>query len=87
MTGRRVLPKRLLASIVLFCIGTLFFVLAAFFSAKGARWANEFSGVAGFFVALAALLSPLVGLSSARSMGPAFRRWHGPGPGPVERWL
>lgn len=61
MTGRRVPPKRLLASVVLFCIGTLFFVLAAFFSAKGARWANEFSGVAGFFVALAALLSPLVG--------------------------
>src|SRR5215472_4411749 len=61
MTGRRVPPKRLVASVVLFCIGTLFFVLAAFFSAKGARWANEFSSVAGFFVALAALLSPLAG--------------------------
>jgi hypothetical protein len=26
-------------------------------------------------------------VSSASGMGPAFRQWHGPGPGPVERWL
>ena len=59
MAGRRALPKRLLASVVLLGIGVLFFALAALFYARGAQWANEFSGVAGLFVALAALFSPL----------------------------
>jgi cytosine/adenosine deaminase-related metal-dependent hydrolase len=59
MAGRPALPKRLLASVVLLGIGVLFFALAALFYLRGAQWANEFSGVAGFFVALAALFSPL----------------------------
>ena len=59
MAGRPALPKRLLASVVLLGIGVLFFALAALFYARGAQWANEFSGVAGLFVALAALFSPL----------------------------
>jgi len=63
MAGRPALPKRLLASVVLVGIGVLFFALAALFYVRGVQWANEFSGVAGLFVALAALFSPL-----ARSM-------------------
>jgi hypothetical protein len=59
MAGRPALPRRLFASVVLLGIAVLFFALAALFYARGAQWANEFSGVAGFFVALAALFSPL----------------------------
>jgi hypothetical protein len=61
MAGRRALPKRLLASIVLLTMGVLVFLLALFLYIRGIQWANEFSGVAGLFVAIAALLSPLAG--------------------------
>jgi len=50
MTGRQALPRRLLASAVLFAIGALIFLPALIFYLKGLPWANEFSGVAGFFV-------------------------------------
>jgi len=59
VTGRRALSKRLRASLVLLGIAAVFFALAIVLSVKGLSWANEFSGVAGFFVALAALFSPL----------------------------
>ena len=59
MAARRASRRRLLASVVLFGIGVILFLLAAFLYAKGLQWANEFSGVAGLFVAVAALLSPL----------------------------
>jgi NACHT domain len=59
MADRRALRKRLLASVVLFIIGVMLFVLALFFYIRGLQWANEFSGVAGLFVAIAALISPL----------------------------
>ncbi len=61
MAGRRALPRRLLASVVLLTIGVLFFLLALFLYIKGLQWANEFSGVAGLFVTVAALASPLAG--------------------------
>ncbi len=61
MAGRRALPKRLLASVVLLAMAAVFAALAVFFAVKGIQWANEFSGVAGLFVALAAFFSPLAG--------------------------
>jgi hypothetical protein len=61
MAGRRALPKRLLASVALLAMAAVFAALAVFFTVKGIKWANEFSGVAGLFVALAAFFSPLAG--------------------------
>ena len=59
MADRQGLQKRLLASVVLLGLGVCFFGVAAFLYVKGLQWANEFSGVASLFVALAALFSPL----------------------------
>jgi len=61
MAGGRAPRKRWIASVVLLGIGAALILLAFFLRANGIQRATEFSGVIGLFVAITALLNPLIG--------------------------